>query len=203
VASSALAGSWRNSDGVTMTCEDTGLVVLDRPGPKQRPVVGEYTFDGNAATFRNRVESKLCADELGQYTVDVSTDACTITPVRDACADRVKLLNRTLQTLREVGDGRAELVGLLDLRIEHATLLQRLAKATQRVREGLELRHAIFREVTKHAHEWPQPRRDDRPALMQPKRLILQPARSDEAVEKLPRPLPRIPQCRSLILCQQ
>jgi len=92
VASNALAGSWRNSDGVTMTCEDTGLVVLDRPGPKQRPVVGEYTFDGSTATFRNRVESKLCADELGQYTVDVSTDACTITPVRDACADRVKLL---------------------------------------------------------------------------------------------------------------
>lgn len=92
VASNALAGTWRNGDGVNMTCEDTGLVVLDRPGPKQRPVVGEYTFDGSVATFRNRVESKLCADELGQYTVEVSADACTITPVRDACTDRAKLL---------------------------------------------------------------------------------------------------------------
>ena len=92
VSSPALAGTWTNADGVTMTCEDTGLVVLDRPGPRQRPVVGEYTFDGSTATFRSRVESKMCADELGQYTVSVSSDACTITPVRDACADRVKLL---------------------------------------------------------------------------------------------------------------
>jgi hypothetical protein len=34
-----------------MTCEDTGLVVLDRPGPTQRPVVGEYTFDGKEITL--------------------------------------------------------------------------------------------------------------------------------------------------------
>ena len=92
VASADLAGIWVNPDGVSMTCQVTGLVVIDRPGPKARPVIGEYTFDGTHATFRSRPESKLCADEVGQYEARVNGDACVLTLVRDACADRARLL---------------------------------------------------------------------------------------------------------------
>ncbi len=173
--------------------------------------------DGAAGVFDAREQSaatqRIVADHvlaLAELLVEqVQRVGCSgglslpLLEAGDDFFDGVELLDCALETLREIGDGGAELVGLFDLRIEHAALLQRLAKAAQRVSEGFQLRHAILREVTQHAQQRPESGRDDRPALMQAERLIFQPAGGDEAIEKLPGALPGIAQSRALILGEQ
>ncbi len=92
VASDGLAGSWRNSEGVSLTCEDTGILVLEVPGPKPKPIIGEYTFDGEVATFRYRQESKQCVDDTGVYTITLSAGEFSATAVRETCALREAML---------------------------------------------------------------------------------------------------------------
>ena len=92
IADNRLAGAWRNADGVTLSIEDTGVLTLLRPGPRQRPVVGEYTFDGSSVTFRFRTESRLCSDDPGTYAVTFSGAAFTATATRDPCGERRRLV---------------------------------------------------------------------------------------------------------------
>ena len=75
VSSPDLCGSWRNAEGTTLTFEDTGVMLLQLPGPKQRPTVGAYTFDGTQATFRDQTGSGACSDSVGTYTVRAKEDA--------------------------------------------------------------------------------------------------------------------------------
>jgi hypothetical protein len=98
-----LSGSWRNAEGATLEIEDTGVLMLQRPGPKQRPVVGAYTFDGTQATFRDQPGSNPCSDGLGTYTLQVEPGAFTASVVRDPCQDRQKIL---VGTWTRVGAGR-------------------------------------------------------------------------------------------------
>ena len=88
----ALSGSWRNAEGAMLEIEDTGVMVLQRPGPKPRPVVGAYTFDGTEATFRDQPGSNPCSDGLGTYTLQVEPNAFTAAVVRDPCQDRQRIL---------------------------------------------------------------------------------------------------------------
>jgi hypothetical protein len=62
-----LSGSWRNAEGATLEIEDTGVMMLQRTGPKQRPVIGSYTLQ-------------------------VEPNAFTASVVRDPCQDRQKIL---------------------------------------------------------------------------------------------------------------
>jgi hypothetical protein len=92
IASPAICGSWRHADGATLSCEDTGLMVLQRSGPKERPIVGTYTFDGDQATFREQLGAGDCSDATGTYTLRVRDDAFEAIAVRDACVTRRKTL---------------------------------------------------------------------------------------------------------------
>ena len=87
-----LSGSWRSAEGAMLEIEDTGVMMLQRPGPKQRPVVGAYTFNGSEATFRDQPGSNPCSDGLGTYTLQVAPNAFTAAVVRDPCQDRQKIL---------------------------------------------------------------------------------------------------------------
>lgn len=103
VASLDLIGSWRNEQGASLSLQDTGALLLTRPDPKTRPVVGEYTFDGDVVTLRLRPESRWCSEEVGTYRVEVAPDAFTATTVRDACKDRERLVKGRWQ---RTADGR-------------------------------------------------------------------------------------------------
>ncbi|MBM4006440.1 MAG: hypothetical protein FJ292_02580 [Planctomycetes bacterium] len=92
IGTRALSGSWRSAEGAILEIEDTGVMMLQRPGPKQRPVVGAYTFDGTEATFRDQPGSNPCSDGLGTYTLQVEPNAFTAAVVRDPCQDRQKIL---------------------------------------------------------------------------------------------------------------
>jgi len=87
-----LSGSWRNDEGATLEIEDTGVMMLQRTGPKQRPVIGSYTFDGAEAIFRDQPGSNPCSDGPGTYTLQVEPNAFTASVVRDPCQDRQKIL---------------------------------------------------------------------------------------------------------------
>jgi len=90
-----LAGTWRNADGATLSCEDTGVVVRQPAGPKQRPVIGAYTFDGTTATFRDQTGPTGCGDKVGTYTLRMRRDSFDAVTVRDGCEDRRKALEGT------------------------------------------------------------------------------------------------------------
>jgi hypothetical protein len=92
VSSPDLCGSWRNAEGTTLTFEDTGVMLLQLPGPKQRPTVGAYTFDGTQATFRDQTGSGACSDSVGTYTVRVTADSFEASAARESCAERKKAL---------------------------------------------------------------------------------------------------------------
>lgn len=92
IGTRALSGSWRSAEGAMLEIEDTGVMMLQRPGPKQRPVVGAYTFNGTEATFRDQPGSNPCSDGLGTYTLQVEPNAFTAAVVRDSCQDRQKIL---------------------------------------------------------------------------------------------------------------
>ena len=92
IADDRLAGTWRSADGATLTMEDTGVLTLLRAGPKQRPIVGQYTFDGESAVFTFRAESRLCGDDPGSYTLRFQDGAFAATAVRDPCGDRRKVI---------------------------------------------------------------------------------------------------------------
>ena len=87
-----LAGTWRNADGAMLTCEDTGVVVRQPAGSKQRPVIGAYTFDGTSATFRDQAGAGGCGDKVGTYTLRVRGESLDAVAVRDACDERRKTL---------------------------------------------------------------------------------------------------------------
>ena len=92
VASPALAGAWRNADGATLEFEDTGIMVMQLAGPKQRPQVGAYTFDGSAVTFRFPTGSAPCGDRDGRYALDVRADRFDAVVVQDGCEERRKAI---------------------------------------------------------------------------------------------------------------
>ena len=92
VATPDLAGSWRNEQGATLSFQDTGAVMFGRPDPKARPVIGEYTFDGETVTFRFRPESKWCSEETGTYRIELAPGSFVAVTVRDACKERERLV---------------------------------------------------------------------------------------------------------------
>jgi hypothetical protein len=95
IADARLAGSWRNADGAVLSAEDTGIFTLLRPGARQRPVVGEYTFDGESAIFRFRLESRMCSDDPGQYALAFTDGSFVASVMRDPCAERRALVEGT------------------------------------------------------------------------------------------------------------
>lgn len=95
IADDRLAGTWRNADGATLSMEDTGVLTLLRPGPKQKPVVGEYTFDGDSVVFVFRAETRLCGGDPGTYALKVADGSFVATATRDPCADRRKVIEGT------------------------------------------------------------------------------------------------------------
>ena len=95
IADDRLSGTWRNAEGASLAAEDTGVFTLLRPGPKQRPIVGEYTFDGESAVFTFRAESRLCGGDPGTYALKIAEGSFDATAVRDPCADRRKVIEGT------------------------------------------------------------------------------------------------------------
>ena len=93
VASPALAGAWRNAEGATLEFEDTGIMVMQLAGPKQKPQVGAYTFDGSAVTFRFPTGSAPCGDRDGRYTLSVRADAFDAVTVQDGCEERRRTIS--------------------------------------------------------------------------------------------------------------
>lgn len=95
VADARLAGAWRNADGASLTIEDTGVLTLLRQGPRQKPVVGEYTFDGDSVVFLFRAETRLCGGDPGTYALKIDEGSFTATATRDPCTDRRKVIEGT------------------------------------------------------------------------------------------------------------
>lgn len=96
VSSLNLIGSWKSDfDSTTLTCEDTGLFTLTFTGPKTRPIVGDYTFDGKILTFRNRPETKLCVDETGVYEIKIDGSLLIARKVKDFCPLREKQMDHS------------------------------------------------------------------------------------------------------------
>jgi hypothetical protein len=89
ISSRKLVGSWKSDfDGSIMTCEETGLFTVALAVPKTRAIVGDYSFDGKVATFRNRPETRVCVDETGVYEIKIEDDGMIARRVKDACALR-------------------------------------------------------------------------------------------------------------------
>ena len=95
IADTRLAGGWRNADGATLSMEDTGVLTLLRPGPRQKPIVGEYTFDGESVVFVFRAETRLCGGDPGTYALKIDDASFSATATRDPCADRRKVIEGT------------------------------------------------------------------------------------------------------------
>ena len=85
-----LSGAWRNADGITLSLEQTGLMVIDLPGPRPRSIVGDWSLADGVATIRYRPESKVCVDEIGQYRLELepSGESFSSSMVRESCDRR-------------------------------------------------------------------------------------------------------------------
>jgi hypothetical protein len=106
VSSPNLIGSWKSDfDSTTLTCEDTGLFTLTFTGPKTRPIVGDYTFDGKILTFRNRPETKLCVDETGVYEIKIDGSLLIARKVKDFCPLREKQMDHSWTRVKAAGVG--------------------------------------------------------------------------------------------------
>ena len=104
VSSLNLIGSWKSDfDSTTLTCEDTGLFTLTFTGPKTRPIVGDYTFDGKILTFRNRPETKLCVDETGVYEIKINGALLIARKVKDTCPLREKQMDHSWTRVKAAG----------------------------------------------------------------------------------------------------
>ncbi len=90
VPESALSGSWRNADGVSVAFEQTGVMSVDMPGPRPKTVLGEWSMADGVITIRYRPESRMCVDDVGQYRVLVSAETFEASAVRESCEQRRK-----------------------------------------------------------------------------------------------------------------
>ena len=88
----ALAGSWRNADGVTLSMMDTGVVMVSIPQPKPRSLLGQWSLADGVWTITYLPESKECVDDIGTYRVTVSADAFTASLVRESCDVRRRMI---------------------------------------------------------------------------------------------------------------
>lgn len=86
----SLTGSWRNADGTSVAFEETGVMVVDLPGPRPKTVLGEWSLTEGVITIRYRPESRVCVDDVGQYRVQVSADTFSVSVVRESCEPRRK-----------------------------------------------------------------------------------------------------------------
>jgi hypothetical protein len=85
-----LAGTWRNAEGVSISFEDTGVMVVERPGPRMKPILGDWSMIGGVASLRYRPEARLCVDDVGTYRIDLSGDRFMATVVNETCDARRK-----------------------------------------------------------------------------------------------------------------
>lgn len=92
LAEDALAGSWRNADGVTLSMLDTGVALVSTPGPKPRSLIGQWSLSGGVWTITYLPESKECVDDIGTYRVVVTPDAFTASLVRESCDARRRMI---------------------------------------------------------------------------------------------------------------
>lgn len=90
VVEAALTGSWRSADGVTVAFEETGVMLVDIPGPKAKSILGEWSVAEGVTTIRYRPESRMCVDDVGQYRMEVAGDSLTMRLVRESCDQRRK-----------------------------------------------------------------------------------------------------------------
>lgn len=93
----ALAGSWRNADGITLSMTDTGVALVGVPGPKPRSMMGQWSLSGGVWTITYLPESKECLDDVGTYRVVVGPDTFTASVVRESCERRRKMLEGSWQ----------------------------------------------------------------------------------------------------------
>ncbi|MCE9619135.1 MAG: hypothetical protein K8R92_04430 [Planctomycetes bacterium] len=94
ISSPKLVGSWKSEfDNSILTCEETGIFTLTFAIPKTRAVVGDYSFDGKVATFRNRPETKVCVDETGTYDIKIDDATLIARKVKDSCTLREKQMD--------------------------------------------------------------------------------------------------------------